>query len=154
MLTNSTQVSLGSDSFLFDPEQAKTLMVTSLVESLLTSTGNILSASMLGSSRTNQSRIFYPGMHEDISSRYDIRSTVRNDVGEADKLNTTIDGSSTDKWNKSSSLIEESTLKSIFRKGIKKLDLSDRMNLTKSLSVHTPDLVSFKGPDHSDRQCT
>ena len=82
-------------------------------------------------------------MHEDISSRYDIRSTFRNDVGEADKLNTTIDGSSTDKWNKSSSLSEESTLKSIFRKGIKKLDLSDRMNLTNSLSVHTTDLVSF-----------
>ena len=34
MLTNPTQISLESDSFPFNPEQAKTLMVTSLVESL------------------------------------------------------------------------------------------------------------------------
>ena len=72
MLTNPTQVLLGSDYFPFDPEQAKTLMVTSLVEALLTSNGNIRLASILGASRTNQSRIFYPGMHEDISGRDDI----------------------------------------------------------------------------------
>ena len=36
--------------------------------------------------------------------------------------------------------------KSIFRKGIKKLDSSDRMNLAKSLRVQTPDLVSFRDP--------
>ena len=71
-------------------------MVTSLVEALLTSNGNIRLASILGASQTNQSRIFAPGMHEDISSRYDIRSTVRNDVGEADKIDATVDGSSTD----------------------------------------------------------
>ena len=96
MLTNPTQVSLESDYFLFDPEQAKTLMVTSLVEALLTSNGNIRLVSKLGASQTNQSRIFAPGMHEDISSRDDIQSTFRNDVGKADKLNTTVDGSSTD----------------------------------------------------------
>ena len=78
MLTNPTQVSLGSDSFPFDPEQAQTLMVTSLIEALMASNGNILSASIFGASRTNQSRIFAPGMHEDISSRDDVRSTVRN----------------------------------------------------------------------------
>ena len=84
------------------------------------------------------------GMHEDISSRDYIRSTVCNDVGEADKLDTTVDGSSTDEWNTASSWIEESTPKSIFRKGIKKLDSSDRTKLTNSLSVQTPDLVSFR----------
>ena len=72
MLTNPTQVSLGSDYFLFDPEQAQTLMVTYLIESLLTSNGNIRSASILGESQTNQSRIFAPGMHEDISGRDDV----------------------------------------------------------------------------------
>ena len=85
-------------------------------------------------------------MHEDISGRDDVRSTVRNDVGEADKLNATVDGSSTDEWNTASSRIEESTPKSIFRKGIKKLDSSDRMNLTNSLRVQTADLVSFRDP--------
>ena len=72
MLTNPTQVFLGSDYFPFDPEQAKALMVTSLVEALLTSNGNIRSASIIGASRPNQSRIFAPGMQEDISSRDDI----------------------------------------------------------------------------------
>ena len=42
--------------------------------------------------------------------------------------------------------IEESTPKSIFRKGIKKLDSSDWMNLANSLRVQTPDLVYFRDP--------
>ena len=127
MLTNPTQVSLGSDYFTFDPEQAQTLMVTSLIESLLASNGNIRSASILGSSRTNQSRIFDPGMHEYISGRDNVRSTVHNDVREADKLDTTVDRSTTDERNTASSRIEECTPKIIFRKSIKKLDSSDQM---------------------------
>ena len=94
MLMNPTQVLLRSDSFPFDPEQAKTLMVTSLVESLLASNGNVRSASIIGASRPNQSRIFTPGMNKDISSRDDVGSTVRNDV---------VEGSSSDEWNTASS---------------------------------------------------
>ena len=41
IITNPSQVSLKSDSFLFYPEQAQTLMVTSLIEALLASNGNI-----------------------------------------------------------------------------------------------------------------
>ena len=52
----------------------------------------------------------------------------------------------TDEWNTPSSRIEESTPKSIFRKGIKQLDSSDQMNLANYLSVQTPDLVSFRHP--------
>ena len=74
-------------------------MVTSLVEALPTSNGSIRSASILGASRTNQGRIFAPGMHEDISVRDDFRSTVCKDVGEADKLDTIIDGSSNNEGN-------------------------------------------------------
>ena len=96
MLTNPEQMSLESDSFPFDPLQAKALMVTSLVESFLASNGNVRSASIIGASRPDQSRIFAPGMNEDISRRDDVQSTVRNDVGEADKLDTTIEQSSTD----------------------------------------------------------
>ena len=144
MLTNPTQASLESDSFLFDPVQAKTLMVTYLVESFLASNGNVRSASIIGASRPDQSRIFAPGMNKYISCRDYVRSTVRNDVDEADKLDTTVEGSSTDEWNTASSQIDESTPKIIFRKVIKQLDSRDRMNLTKSLSVQTPDLVSFR----------
>ena len=106
MLTNPEQVSLESDSFPFDPLQAKTLMVTSLVESFLASNGNVRSASIIGASRPNQSRIFAPGMNEDISGRDDVRSTVRNDVGKADKVDATVERSSTNEWNTSSSHIE------------------------------------------------
>ena len=77
-----------------DPEQAKTLMVTSLVESLLASNGNVLSTSILGASCPDQSMIFTPGMNKDISSRDDVGSTVRNDV---------VEGSSSDEWNTASS---------------------------------------------------
>ena len=91
MLTNPDQMSLKSDSFPFDSLQAKTLMVTSLVESFLASNGNVRLASIIVASRPDQSRIFAPGMNEDISSRDDVRSTVRNDVGEADKLEATVE---------------------------------------------------------------
>ena len=121
MLTNPTQVSLGSDYFPFEPEQAKTLMVTSLVESLLASNGNVHSASIIGAIRPDQSRIFTPGMNKEISSRDDVGSTVRNDIGKADKLDATIEGYSDDEWNTASSRIEESTPKTIFRKVIKQL---------------------------------
>ena len=146
MITNPSQVSLKTDYFPFDPEQAQTLMVTSSIEALLVSNGNIRSTSILGASRTNQSRIFAPGMHEDISGRDNVRSTIRNDVREADELDTTVDRPTSDERNTASSRIEECTPKSIFRKEIKKLDSSDRMNLVNSLRVQTPDLVSFRDP--------
>ena len=97
------------DSFPFDTLLAKTLMVTSLVESLLASNGNVRSASVIEASRPNQSRIFAPGMNEDISSRDDVQITVWNDVGEADKLDATVERSSTDEWNTASSQIDVST---------------------------------------------
>ena len=146
MITNPSQVSLKSDSFQFDTEQAQTLMVTSLIEVLLASNGNIHSTSILGASRNNQSRIFDPGMHGDISGRDYVRSTVRNDVREADKIGTTVDGPMTDERNTASSRIEECTPKSIFRKEIKKLDSSSRTNLANSGRINTPDLVSFRDP--------
>ena len=92
------------------------LMLTSLLEAILARNGNIGTTSILGARRTNQSRIFAPRMHEDISCRDNVRGTVRNDVREADKLNTNVDGPTTDERNMASSRIVECTLKSIFRK--------------------------------------
>ena len=146
MLTNPDQVSLESDSFPFDPLQAKILMVTYLVESFLESNGNVRSASRIGASRLDQSRIFSPGMNEDISSRDDVRSTIQNDVGKADKLDATVERSPTDEWNTASSQIEEGTPEVIFRKFVKQFDSSEQMNLANSLRVQTPELVSFRHP--------
>ena len=110
-------------------------MFKSLIEALLASNGNIRSTSILGAIRINQSMIFAPGMHEDIFGRDNVRSTIRNDVREADKLDTTVDGPTTDEQNTASLRIEECTPKCIFLKSTKKLDSSDRMNLTNSLRV-------------------
>ena len=90
-------------------------------------------------------------MNEDISSIYDVRSTVRNDVGEADKLDATVERSSTDEWKTASSQSIGGTPESIFRKVVKKLDSSERMNLAKSLSVQTPELVLLR---HTPMQTT
>ena len=108
-------------------------MFASLVEPFLTSNGNVRSASIIGESRPDQSRIIAPRMNKDISSRDDVRSTVRNDVGEVDKLDAEIQRSLTDEWNTASSQIVEGTSESIFRKVVEKFDLSERMNLAKSL---------------------
>ena len=73
IITNHSQVSLKRDSFPFNKEQAQTLMLTSLIEALLARNWNIGTTSILGASHTNQSRIFAPGMHEDISGRDNVR---------------------------------------------------------------------------------
>ena len=121
-------------------------MVTSLVESFPASNGNVRQASIIGASRPDQSRIIATGINKDISSRDDVQSTVHNDVGKANKLDTTVERSSTDEWNTASSRIEEGTPESIFRKVVKQLDSSKQMNLAKSLSVHTLELVYFRHP--------
>ena len=113
-------------------------MVASLDEPFLENNGNVRSASIIGASRTDQSRIIAPGMNEDISSRDDVRSNVRSDVGEADKLNAAVQRSSTDEWNTASSRIEEVSPESIFRKVVEQFESSKRTNLSNSLSVQTP----------------
>ena len=95
------------------------LMLTSTIEAFLARNTNIGTTSILGASQTNQSRIFAPKMHGDISGRDNAQSNVRNDVRKADKLGTTVDRPTTDEWNTASSQIEECTPKSIFRKEIK-----------------------------------
>ena len=85
-------------------------------------------------------------MHKDISGRDNVQSTVRNDVRKADKLNTTVDGPTTDERNTAPLRIVECTPKSIFRKEIKEFDSSSQMNLGNSVPVKTTDLVSFRDP--------
>ena len=80
MLTNPEEVTLGRGSILFDPLKAQTFLVPPLDEPFMTSNVNVRSASIIGANRPDQSRIFAPGMNEDISSRDDVRITVRNDV--------------------------------------------------------------------------
>ena len=85
-------------------------------------------------------------MNIDISSRDDVRSTVRSDVSEADKLDTAVQRSSSNKWNTAPSQIVEGTPKSIFCEIIEKSDSSERMNLANTLGVQTPKIVPFRHP--------
>ena len=83
-------------------------------------------------------------MNEYISIRDDVRSTVRSDVGEADKLEAAVQQSFSDEWNAAPSWIVEGSPKSIFREIVEKSDSSKRMNLANSLSVQTPELVLLR----------
>ena len=76
VLTNYSNMTLKRDSFAFDPLKAQTLMITPLTEPFLNSDRDVRSTSVIGASRTDQSRIVAPFMNEDISSRYDVLSTV------------------------------------------------------------------------------
>ena len=103
-------MSLKGDYFPFDKEETPTLMLTSFVEAFLTRNRNICTTSIVGARRPNHSRIFSPGMHGDISGGDNVLSTVRNDVHIADKLDTTVEGFTTDERNTSSSQIVECAL--------------------------------------------
>ena len=116
ILTNPDELTLGSDSFPFDPLKAQPLMVAPLDEPFLASNGNVRSASIIGASWPDQSRIIVPGINVDIYSRDDVRSTARSDVGEADKLDTSVQRYSSDEWNTESSRIVEGSPESIFLK--------------------------------------
>ena len=83
-------------------------------------------------------------MNEDISSINDVRSTVRSDVGKADKFDTAVQQSSSDKCNAAPSQILEGSPKRIFCEIVKNSDSSERMNLANSLGVQTPSLVLLR----------
>ena len=71
----------------------------------------------------------------------------RNDVRIADKLDTTVEGFTTNERNTASSRIVECTPKSVFVKEIKIFDSRSEMTLANSVPVKTPDLVSFRDPN-------
>ena len=77
LITDYIQMSLKSDSFPFHKKEASTLMFTSFIEAFLTRNRHICTAGIFGASRPNHSRIFPPGMNEDILSGNNVRSTVR-----------------------------------------------------------------------------
>ena len=146
LITNHKQMSLKGNSFPFRKEQAQTLILTSLVEAILARNRNIGTTSILGARRPNHSQIFAPGMYENIYGKDNVQSTIRNDVREADKLDTTVDGPTTDERNTASLRIVECTPKSNFREEIKEFDSISHINLTNSVPVKIQDLVSFRDP--------
>ena len=72
--------------------------------------------------------------------------SVRSDVIEANKLDTSIQQSSTNERNTASSQIEEKRLKIVFSKIVKESNSGGWMNLANSTIIDTPKLVSFGHP--------
>ena len=56
VLTNSSEVTLESDSFTFDPLKAKTIMVAPLIEPFMKSDGEVRLTSEIGASGNDHSR--------------------------------------------------------------------------------------------------
>ena len=121
-------------------------MLATLTKPFLTSDRDVRTTSVIGASRPNHIRIGNPVMNRDILSRDDALSTVRSDVGKLDKLDTSVQRSSTDKRNTATSRIKEGSPESIFPEIVEESNSSKRMNLANSLGVQTPKLVSFRHP--------
>ena len=85
-------------------------------------------------------------MNKDISSGDDVLSTVQSDVVKANKLDTAVQQSLTNKWNMAPSRIKEDSPKNIFTEIVEESNSSEQMNLANSLGVQTPKLLSFRHP--------
>ena len=145
VLTNSSKMTLKSDSFPFDPLKYQTLAIEPLTEPFLTSDRDVCAESIIGDSRLNHGRIGNPFVNKYSWSR-DVALSVRSDVGELDKLDTAVQRYSTDESNTASSKIEEGSLESICPKIVEESHLNERVNLANSVIVQTPKLVSFRHP--------
>ena len=85
-------------------------------------------------------------MHEDILRGNDLATTVRSDVGVIEKLDTTVEGLTTNKRNMESTDIFEDAAESLNVKISKQFDSSVRVNFANSIPVESPDLVPFRDP--------
>ena len=98
-------MTLKSDSFGFDPIKAQTLVIAPLTEPFLTSDRDVRASSEIGDSRTERGSIGTPFVNKNIWSGDDAFS-VRSDVGEIDKLDTSVQRSLNDESNRAPSRIE------------------------------------------------
>ena len=145
VLTDSSKMILKSDSFPLNSLKYKRLVIASPTEPFLSCDRDVRASGEIGDSKPDHGRIGTPFLNKNIWSGDD-NFSVRSDIGEADKLNTAVQRSSTNERNTESSKIEEESLESIFPKTIKESNLSKQMNLANSLIIETPKLVSFGHP--------
>ena len=136
---------LKSDPCPLNHIKSKTLVIASQPESFLSCDRNVRASSEIGDSRPEHGRIGTPFVNKNIWSGDD-NFSVQSDVGEADKLDTAVQRSSTNERNTASFRIEEESHEGIFPKIIKESNSSKRMNLANSTSIETPKLVSFGHP--------
>ena len=119
-------------------------MFAPFLEDLLTGNRHVRTTGIVGTSRPDHCRIISPRMHKDILRGNYLATTVRSDVGVMKKLDTTVDGLTTNKSNTESSDIFEGAAESVFGKNSEQFDSSGRVNFSNSVPVESPDLVSFR----------
>ena len=123
VLTDSSNIILKSYSFLLNPLKSQTLVIASKNEPFLSCNRNVRVSSEIGNSRIYHGRIGTQIMNKNIWS-VDDNFTVQSDGGKKDKLDSSVQQSSTNERNTSFSRIEEESLKSVFSKIVKESNSS------------------------------
>ena len=139
LVSDLNLMSLKSMSFPFHKTKPSTLMFAPFLEAFLTGNRHVLTSKIVGTSRTDHSRIISPRMHEDILRGNDLETTVRSDVGVINKLDTTVEGLATNKRNRESTDIFEGAAESVFGKISEQFDSSGRVKFANSIPVESPD---------------
>ena len=93
VLTEYRKMILKSDSFPFNPLKSKTLIISTPTEPFMCCDRDVRASSEIGDSRLDYGRIGTPFMNKNILCEDD-NFRVQSDVGEADKLDTTVQISS------------------------------------------------------------
>ena len=136
---------LKTDTFPLDPFKSETLVITLQNKHTLSCNRIVRASSEIGNSRIDHGRIGIPIVNKNIWS-VDDNFSVRSDVDEANKLDTSVQRSPTNERNTASTRIEEESLKRVFSKIVEGSNSSERMNLANSSSIESPKLVHFVHP--------
>ena len=128
-----------SDSFPLGPFKSQTLVIVSQNEPFLSCDRNVRALSKIGYSRIDHGRIGTPIMNKNVLG-VDDNFSVLSDVGEANKLDNSVQRYSTNERNMAYSQIEEEILKSVFSKIVEESNSSQRTNLANSAIIEPPKL--------------
>ena len=125
---------LKSDTFPLDSFKSQTLVIALQNKTMLSCHRIVRLSSEIGDSRIDHGSIDTPFVNKSFWS-VDDNFSVRSDVGEVNKLDTSVQQSLINKRNTESSRIEEESLKSVFSKIGEESNLSKRMNPRTPLSL-------------------
>ena len=110
VLTDSSNMILRSNTFPLDSFKSQTLMIASQNEPTLSCDRIVCASSEIGNSRIDHGRIGTPFVNKKIWTVYD-NFSIQSDVGEADKLVTSVQRSLTNERNTASLRIEKKVFK-------------------------------------------
>ena len=125
VLTASRKMIIKRDSFPLNSLKSKTLMIASKNEPFLSCNSNVRWSSKIEDSRMDHGKIGTPFVNKNILS-VDENFSVQSDVNEANKLDISVQRSSTNERNTASLQIEEKFLKVSFLKSSRSQTRADR----------------------------